>query len=84
VRALSSSGNDVGSTTYLVTDTGVKYRVTNSDSAAALGYDPAKAESLPTSLLDMLPTGPDLSTTAAKSGISEVTDRTRCDKTSAH
>ncbi|MFE2315650.1 type VII secretion protein EccB [Streptomyces sp. NPDC059441] len=84
VRALSSSGNDVGSTTYLVTDTGVKYRVANSDSAVALGYDPANAESLPTSLLDMLPTGPDLSTTAAKSGISEVTDRTRCDKASAH
>ncbi|MFM9498997.1 type VII secretion protein EccB [Streptomyces galilaeus] len=82
VRALSSAGNDVGSTAYLVTDTGIKYRVTDSDSAFALGYDPGKAVAMPMPLLDMLPTGPDLSTAAAKRGVSRVTDSSRCDKPS--
>ncbi|MFG2631469.1 type VII secretion protein EccB [Streptomyces sp. NPDC048473] len=68
VRALSSAGAALGDTTYLVTDTGVKYRIPSKDAAAALGYDLTAAQALPSPLLNMVPTGPDLSPEAAKAG----------------
>ncbi|MBG7700132.1 type VII secretion protein EccB [Streptomyces sp. MC1] len=78
VHALSSSGNGTGTTTYLVTDNGVKYRVPTADAAKDLGYDLSAAEGLPASLLNMLPTGPDLSPEAAASGRAAVTGTPVC------
>lgn len=68
VRALGSAGGAVGHTTYLVTDTGVKYRLPSKEAATALGYDLSAARGLPSPLLNMLPTGPDLSSDAALAG----------------
>ncbi|MFI5479651.1 type VII secretion protein EccB [Streptomyces rubiginosohelvolus] len=68
VRALGASGSTVGTTVYLVTDTGMKYRVGTADGLAALGYSEGQARGLPAPLLAMLPTGPDLTKEAAALG----------------
>ncbi|MEU5834900.1 type VII secretion protein EccB [Streptomyces diacarni] len=73
VHALSADGSNVGSTVYLVTDSGVKYRVPTADALKALGYTTSQAQRLPSSLLSMLPTGPDLTPSAAESGRSKAT-----------
>jgi type VII secretion protein EccB len=73
VRALAADGGTAGGTHYLVTDTGTKYRVPSASDLAALGYSAAQAVALPSPLLAMLPTGPDLSAQAASSGISSTT-----------
>ncbi|MBU6534595.1 type VII secretion protein EccB [Streptomyces mayonensis] len=73
VRALGASGGEAGSTLYLVTDTGMKYRLPSPDSLKALGYTGTRAQGLPSSLLAMLPTGPDLTQKAALSGRGETT-----------
>lgn len=78
IRALSSTGGAVGATTYLVTDTGVKYRIPSEAAAAALGYDLTAAQALPSPLLSMVPTGPDLSPEAAKAGRSEAAGAPNC------
>jgi type VII secretion protein EccB len=70
VRALAADGGSVGGTTYLVTDTGTKYRVPSSDDLAALGYSASAAVALPSPLLAMVPTGPELSGAAAAAGTS--------------
>jgi type VII secretion protein EccB len=70
VRALAADGGTGGATIYLVTDTGTKYRVPTSDDLAALGYSAGEAVALPSPLLAMVPTGPDLSSAAAASGSS--------------
>ncbi|MEU9994525.1 type VII secretion protein EccB [Streptomyces sp. NPDC050848] len=77
VRALSGAGTKIGTTLYLVTDAGVKYRVASGAAASALGYADASAEGLPSLLLAMLPTGPDLSPEAAERGVA-VTTAPRC------
>ncbi|GAA2348835.1 type VII secretion protein EccB [Streptomyces kunmingensis] len=68
VRALGASGSKVGTTVYLVTDTGMKYRVGTAEALAALGYSADQARGLPAPLLAMLPTGPDLTKEAAALG----------------
>ncbi|MDT0435451.1 MULTISPECIES: type VII secretion protein EccB [Streptomyces] len=68
VHALGADGSNVGSTVYLVTDNGVKYRVPSDDALKALGYTASQAQRLPSSLLSMVPTGPDLTASAAASG----------------
>ncbi|MFF4172331.1 type VII secretion protein EccB [Streptomyces sp. NPDC001744] len=68
VHALGADGRDLGSTVYLVTDNGVKYRVPSADALRALGYTAGQAQRLPSSLLSMVPTGPDLTPSAALSG----------------
>ncbi|MET9442310.1 type VII secretion protein EccB [Streptomyces sp. NPDC006610] len=68
VRALGAGGGAVGATVYLVTDTGMKYRVSDTASLAALGYGTGQARGLPSPLLAMLPTGPDLGRQAAVAG----------------
>ncbi len=68
VRALGAGGSQVGGTLYLVTDTGMKYRVGTAKALAALGYTEGQARGLPSPLLAMLPTGPDLSPEAAAVG----------------
>ncbi|MDH6624496.1 type VII secretion protein EccB [Streptomyces sp. LBL] len=79
VRALGAGGTKVGVTVYLVTDTGMKYRVGSADALAALGYTEGQAQGLPSPLLAMLPTGPDLTPEAAVVGRSGTT-APRCDK----
>jgi type VII secretion protein EccB len=73
VRVLPAAGGTAGGTTYLVTDTGTKYRVASADDLAALGYASDQAVALPSPLLAMLPTGPDLSAAAAQAGVSSST-----------
>ncbi|MEU4094802.1 type VII secretion protein EccB [Streptomyces sp. NPDC026673] len=65
VRALGAGGSEVGNTTYLVSDTGAKYRVPTSAALTSLGYTPADVVALPSTLLNMLPTGMDLAPEAA-------------------
>ncbi|MFD5426425.1 type VII secretion protein EccB [Streptomyces sp. NPDC127084] len=67
VRALSAGGAP-GSTVYLVTDSGMKYRIATEEALAALGYSVGQARGIPSPLLAMLPTGPDLSPAAAVAG----------------
>jgi type VII secretion protein EccB len=65
VRALGAGGTTVGDTTYLVGDTGAKYRIPTADALSALGYQESQIKALPSPLLAMLPTGPDLDPKAA-------------------
>ncbi|WP_327372475.1 type VII secretion protein EccB [Streptomyces sp. NBC_01216] len=67
VRALSAGGA-AGGTVYLVTDSGMKYRIATDEALAALGYSAGQARGIPSPLLAMLPTGPDLSPAAAVTG----------------
>ncbi|MEU3603815.1 type VII secretion protein EccB [Streptomyces sp. NPDC006798] len=63
--ALGAGGGARGTTTYLVTDVGVKYRIDDEAAARRLGLGGARAQAVPSRLLDMLPTGPELSVGAA-------------------
>ncbi|MFI5494203.1 type VII secretion protein EccB [Actinoplanes sp. NPDC051859] len=67
VRPLVASGT-AGLATYVVTDTGVKYPVPTAQDLAALGYGQVVATPVPPALLDLLPTGPELSVDAAVRG----------------
>ncbi|MFD9358099.1 type VII secretion protein EccB [Streptomyces sp. NPDC060031] len=58
VQALGAGGGSIGSTLYLVTDTGVKYRLASKATAKALGYEGTPPQGVPSRLLSMLPTGP--------------------------
>lgn len=69
VRALGAGGTTVGDTTYLVGDTGAKYRVPTADALSALGYQESQIRALPSPLLAMLPTGPDLDPKAASGAV---------------
>ncbi|MFE0731265.1 type VII secretion protein EccB [Streptomyces antibioticus] len=75
VRALSAGGTAMGDTTYLVTDEGVKYRLLSRQGVKALGYEGVEARRLPSAMLAMLPSGPDLTPEAASSGEARVTLR---------
>ncbi|MFB7533195.1 type VII secretion protein EccB [Streptomyces sp. NPDC056178] len=68
VKALGAGGTDIGATTYFVADNGVKYRLLSRAAQKALGYDGATPQALPSPLLAMLPSGPDLSPEAAAAG----------------
>ncbi|WP_405389890.1 type VII secretion protein EccB [Streptomyces sp. NBC_01102] len=78
VHALGAGGGDVGGTVYLVTDTGMKYRIGTEKAAEALGYTAGGAQGLPAPLLAMLPTGPDLTAESAATGRTATT-AARCD-----
>ncbi|MFJ3671519.1 type VII secretion protein EccB [Streptomyces sp. NPDC090106] len=69
VRALGAGGGELGDTTYLVTDMGVKYRMPSAQAVADLGYGGTEPAALPSTLLEMLPTGPDLDPDAASGAI---------------
>ncbi|MEU8824794.1 type VII secretion protein EccB [Streptomyces sp. NPDC048636] len=73
VRALGAGGGEVGNTLYLVTDAGVKHRLVDTDTVKALGYDSGSMRELPSLMLSMLPSGPDLSPEAAQKGRAHVT-----------
>ncbi|MFE5792124.1 type VII secretion protein EccB [Streptomyces sp. NPDC056503] len=65
VQALGAGGGVRGTTTYLVTDVGVKYRLPDATSVERLGLKGGHAQAVPSRLLDMLPTGPRLDVAAA-------------------
>ncbi|MFJ8229841.1 type VII secretion protein EccB [Streptomyces sp. NPDC094448] len=65
VAALGAGGGVRGTTTYLVTDVGVKYRIGEGTAAQRLGLKGAAVQAVPSRLLDMLPTGPELDVAAA-------------------
>ncbi|MFI7499920.1 type VII secretion protein EccB [Streptomyces sp. NPDC049687] len=71
VAAQSARTSDSDSTPrlFLITDTGKKYPLTDSDAVAALGYDQVKVRTLPQPLLDLAPTGPTLDITTAKTAV---------------
>ncbi|MGW3622025.1 type VII secretion protein EccB [Streptomyces sp. NPDC000880] len=78
VRVLGAGGNTMGDTTYLVTEDGVKYRVAGEEALTALGYTAQDARALPSPLLAMLPTGPDLSPAAASGTTAATTTQPDC------
>ncbi|WP_328672291.1 type VII secretion protein EccB [Streptomyces sp. NBC_00328] len=80
VRAVGVGGGTLGDTTFLVTDTGVKYRLASAEAAAALGYGTGDTRRLPAHLLTMLPTGPDLDRAAAEAGRARTTAGCGTDK----
>jgi hypothetical protein len=51
---------------YLVTDTGEKYELTGTNTTSALGYGSAMPQVMPPDLVNLLPSGPALSVTAAQ------------------
>ncbi|MEU3459432.1 type VII secretion protein EccB [Streptomyces sp. NPDC006733] len=75
VRVLSAGGSALGDTTYLVTEDGVKYRLLSQEGVKALGYGGVEARTMPSPMLSMLPSGPDLTPEAASSGEARVTLR---------
>ncbi|MFJ4622374.1 type VII secretion protein EccB [Streptomyces sp. NPDC088812] len=78
VRALGAGGTAMGTTTYLVDDTGTKYRITTAKALGSLGYSEGQVTSLPSPLLSMLPTGPDLDPDAASGAARPTTTRATC------
>ncbi len=60
-----AGGNATSAPIYLVTDTPAKYRVPSEEVLTTLGYKPGDAVDVPTDLLRLLPTGPELSPEAA-------------------
>ncbi|MFZ3474348.1 type VII secretion protein EccB [Streptomyces sp. 4.24] len=66
VQALSGAGT--GSTSYLVTDAGVKYPLPSADAAKRLGYAAVRTVGVPAGLLKLLPTGPSLDPEALAAG----------------
>ncbi|MYR33077.1 type VII secretion protein EccB [Nocardiopsis alba] len=60
VRATPAGGSALRGSYFLITDTGSKYPVPDADAAGMLGYTPGEAPAVSTALLDLLPTGPDL------------------------
>ena len=69
VQALSASGAMLGDTTYLITDGGIKYRLSSAKTKESLGYGQVKPVLLPSMMLSMIPSGPDLSAEAATTGV---------------
>ena len=55
-----------GTTTYLVTDEGIKYSLATAEAKAALGYSDVTPVLIPAALLALLPTGPALDIAAAR------------------
>jgi type VII secretion protein EccB len=69
VRAAASpgsSGTVAAAPTYLLTDDGERFPIADSDSLASLGYASAKVLTLPSDVVDTVPTGVVLSRSAAQ------------------
>ncbi|MFF0220946.1 type VII secretion protein EccB [Streptomyces sp. NPDC004629] len=79
VRASSAAGGEAGGSRYLVTDTGVKYRVPTDGDGSALGYSAGQVRTVPSLLLSMLPTGPDLGAADAAVAVSAADARSAPD-----
>ncbi|MFC7326851.1 type VII secretion protein EccB [Marinactinospora rubrisoli] len=65
VEARPVGGSTETPTYYVVTDSAAKFPVSDTDTVGALGFDPATATAVPTSLLRLIPTGPLLAPDAA-------------------
>jgi type VII secretion protein EccB len=63
VKAVGSGGVDAVYT--LVTDSGLRFSITNADAVKRLGYDPSTAVPVPLPFVQLLPAGPGLDPTAA-------------------
>jgi type VII secretion protein EccB len=63
VKAVGSGGVDAVYT--LVTDSGLRFAITNADAVGRLGYDPTAAVPVPLPFVNLLPAGPGLDPTAA-------------------
>lgn len=63
VKAVGSGGVDAVYT--LVTDSGLRFPVTDADAVGRLGYNPASAVPVPLPFVQLLPAGPGLDPTAA-------------------
>ncbi|MEW1550901.1 type VII secretion protein EccB [Streptomyces tsukubensis] len=73
VRLVGAGGGQIGGTLYLVTETGVKYRLATAAAVKALGYQDVVPGEIPALLPAMLPSGPDLTPEAAGAGRASVT-----------
>ncbi|QDY80305.1 type VII secretion protein EccB [Streptomyces qinzhouensis] len=73
VRLVGAGGGELGGTLYLVTETGVKYRLATEAAVKALGYQDVTPGEIPALLPAMLPSGPDLTPEAAQAGRASVT-----------
>ncbi|WP_405467265.1 type VII secretion protein EccB [Streptomyces canus] len=69
VTARSAGTPDSAARLFLITDSGRKYPLADSDAVAALGYGQAKVRTLPQRLLDLAPTGPTLDTVTARTAV---------------
>lgn len=67
-RAVPAAGRPAVPALYLVTDAGIKYPLPGA-SAERLGYRAAKTATMPTNVLQMVPTGPALDPAAVLSGV---------------
>jgi len=76
VRASATSGR-AGDTRFLVTDTGVKFPV-SAEGAKALGFEAAASHGLPTTLVNLLPTGPALDPATLRDGGTVLPAATAC------
>jgi type VII secretion protein EccB len=63
VKAIGTGGVDAVYT--LVTDSGLRFSITNADAVGRLGYDASQAVSVPLPFVHLLPAGPGLDPTAA-------------------
>jgi Type VII secretion system ESX-1, transport TM domain B len=68
VSATSPSAPAGSGTIALVTDTGLRYAVANSDAAAKLGYGGIDLTQVPAELVSLLPQGPALDPARARRG----------------
>jgi len=74
VQALTA-GDRIGGSIYFVADNGAKYLLSQK-ARETFGYADAKAQALPSPLLSMLPSGPDLDPAAAARGVKGPTTST--------
>lgn len=75
VRAEPGPGIPDG-TLYLIVDVGLKYPLASAEVAILLGYAGIEPVTVPTTLLSLIPTGPSLDPTAARSSVPAVPERT--------
>ena len=64
------TGGGTGASYYLVTDDGVKYPLPTSDTLSSLGYGSVTPVTVPATWLNLLPTGPVLSSNTVTTGFS--------------
>lgn len=65
----AQKGSGSASRIFLITDSGEKYPLADSNALTALGYGQAKVRTLPQQLLDLAPTGPTLDTNKARAAV---------------
>jgi type VII secretion protein EccB len=65
----ANSGSGAAADDFLITDNGAQYRIDSTDAQSALGYSSVNAHVLPASVLQLVPAGPTLDTSAAKQAV---------------